>query len=269
MSVRGTWTNDYGSTMELAQTADGQVYGTYKSHTGSTGTYVVYGACDPTEPTSSAGQAVALTICWHSTDPGPGDASWHWASGLGGQVALNNGQPTLLLNHAMIATLDLDGIVVGNYIDKLTYLPKADASDGPSELMKWLHEQMAETGTELSDPVDGRWKSSDGTLLEMSVRPVIGPKGDRLFGFVTGNANQGGVTSPLLGVTDINIADVDLQSVAVAFFDRGQKAATAFAGSRSKASDQISFVGFVSEGVGYNARYAQTRVSGPLFVRGS
>lgn len=89
MSIAGVWVNAYGSKMDLGLLNNNLVMGTYQSSTGSTGTYRVIGLQQTADPTPQTGQAVALAIEWHSVVAGPPDNSWHWVSGLSGELYAN------------------------------------------------------------------------------------------------------------------------------------------------------------------------------------
>src|SRR5690606_17229471 len=127
MSFTGVWENGYGSTMTLHQAADGTINGNYQSSTGSTGTYHVSGFASTLEPSQAEGQAAALSIFWRPVDPEPADPSWHWVSGLGGQLTIEDGVPTICLLHALVATVAFteQEIPAGTWLDKLIYTPKA------------------------------------------------------------------------------------------------------------------------------------------------
>jgi hypothetical protein len=85
------------------------VTGTYESSTGFTGTYEVIGYQTTAEPTPNAGQAVSLAIDRHSIVAGPPDNSWHWVSGLSGQISIQNGVEQLVLLHALVASIEFPG----------------------------------------------------------------------------------------------------------------------------------------------------------------
>ena len=125
MSFTGKWINSYNSVMTLTQALDGTISGSYSSITGSSGSYYVLGYANPADATPALGQAAALSIYWKSYAGGIGDPSWHWVSGLSGQMTLaSDASPSLVLLHAMVATCDFPGLATaGTYPDKLVYVP--------------------------------------------------------------------------------------------------------------------------------------------------
>jgi saccharopepsin len=127
MSFTGQWENNYGSVMKLVQAVDGTISGSYSSTTGSSGTYYVLGYANPADPTAALGQAAALSIYWRPyAGAGQPDASWHWVSGLDGQMSIaKDGTVSLILLHALVATCDLtDVATTGTYLDKLVRLTR-------------------------------------------------------------------------------------------------------------------------------------------------
>ena len=162
---------------------------------GSTGKYYVVGWQQAAEPTTTAGQPVALAIDWHSITGGQGDASWNWTSGLSGQLSIQSGAQHLVLAHAMVASSDFPNLCkAGTYIDKLIYQRVSDIA--PEALKK----PKAGAAT-AADPLAGTWQSSDGAVvLVLQVQPET----DNLFGWVSGKIQAGGSTFLVEGVTDIN-----------------------------------------------------------------
>lgn len=210
MSLAGVWKNAYGSTMSLRLANGNLLTGTYESSTGSTGTYVVIGCQTRDDPTPAAGQAAALAIDWHSAVTGPRDDSWHWVSGLSGQLSVLNGGEQLVLAHSLVASIDFPGLAAaGTYLDKLIYqrvsaMPSQEPVPAPRE----------GAGTAAVDPLAGSWFAPDGTaLLISSVVPYPG----HAFGWVFGKFVWRGGPSLLRGVTDINARSGGLtkQSVSI------------------------------------------------------
>jgi len=208
MSLAGIWENEYGSKMTLSMANNNLFTGKYESTTGSTGEYRVIGYQTSADPTSAAGQACCLAIDWHSVVAGPPDNSWHWVSGLSGQLSIQSGVEQLVLSHAMVASIAFPGLTpAGTYIDKLIYKRIA----GPEHIE---HEGLPNSENLAADPLVGSWFSADNTgLLIDTVAPYPG----NAFGYVFGKLIWNGGPSLLYGVTDINAqsAGLSLQSVSI------------------------------------------------------
>lgn len=259
MTLQGTWQNEYGSQMSLNVASGGYVYGTYVSSTGSTGKYIVVGYQQPNEPTSSAGQAVALAIEWHSILGGQGDNSWNWSSGLSGQISLQNGQLSLVLGHAMVASSDFPGLCkAGTYIDKLIYRRISETADvdlsGPDR------------SAPLADPMGGTWRSSDGSMiLQLSVYPYSG----NLFGWVDGKLMTGSGTSLVSGVTDINAmaSGLKLQSTGITALAPGGGNAVVYAGCLNLSSGVLTLLLLSSQSTAPGNTFVQTTATQLTFQR--
>src|SRR5690606_9675101 len=115
------------------------------------------------DPTPDLGQCVALAIYWRSFTGGKGDPSWHWVSGLSGQLDVSGPQPTLYLVHDMVATCDFPGLATaGTYVDKLIYTPKQDAAPGTAPELTIDQSEVS------ADPISGLWacREDPGLRLE-------------------------------------------------------------------------------------------------------
>ncbi|WP_404374189.1 avidin/streptavidin family protein [Sphingomonas sp. MMS24-J45] len=253
MTLSGVWQNEYGSIMDLSVLSGGLVFGTYSSSTGSTGKYCVIGFQQSAEPTTAAGQAVALAIEWHSIAGGAGDPSWNWSSGLSGQLSLENGKESLVLAHAMVASSAFPGLcAAGTYIDKLTYSRVSDASQSS-------HERPAQAAA-VADPMAGTWSTADGsTVLTLRVYPYT----NNLFGWVMGSLSTGGTVCQIEGVTDINATSsgLTLQSTALTAVQNAQSGpAIAFAGCLDLRTGILTLLKLSSLSTAPDATYVQTTV---------
>lgn len=259
MTLAGVWKNEYGSQMTLSVSGN-LVTGTYESTTGSTGKYCVIGWQTSADPTTAAGQAAALAIEWHSIVSGPPDNSWHWVSGLSGQLSIQNGIEQLVLSHALVASIDFPGLApAGTYIDKLIYTRSSEEAPGAA----WL--PAAED--DAADPLIGSWYAADGTgLLISSVVPYTG----NAFGYVMGKLIWNGGSSLLYGVTDINAASggLGLQSVAIVGLpsDNGGPAIS-LAGTLDLASGILTLFDQNSVSTAPDATYVETNISCKVFSR--
>jgi hypothetical protein len=248
--------------MTLYAYSNGLILGQYKSSTGSTGTYAVVGAQAPNDPTQSAGQPVALAIDWHSVVAGPADNSWHWASGLSGQISLDaNNTPSLVVAHAMVATAELSfqggAIEPGTYIDKLTYTPVSTDAVEPKP------EERPGSGDPIGSPLAGNWSGDDGSAMTLKVYSGY----DGAFGWVQGTITNEAGTMDVASVTDINAAGdgLALESVAVTFVD-SKGDAIALAGTLDLSSKTLVLTTLMSVSTLPSVTYAQTSVSQTSFV---
>ncbi len=257
MSLAGVWKNSYGSTMSLRLESPNLITGTYKSSTGSVGTYEVVGYQTTADPTSGAGQAAALAIDWHSVEQGPPDNSWHWVSGLSGQLGIHNGVEQLVLSHALVASIDFPGLAVaGTYVDKLIYQRISEASE-----MSPAPAPVKGPAVRAVDPLVGSWLATDGTALLVS--SVVPYPGDA-FGWVMGKLVWNGGSSPLYGMTDINALGGGLQrqSVSIVGLPGGAGGpAVSLSGTLDLGSGTLSLLSLRSQSTAPGNSYLQTLVS--------
>ncbi len=263
MSLTGTWENSYGSIMTLHQSpTTGAILGNYKSSTGSTGTYYVVGFADPTDPTSERGQSAALSIYWRSIDGGTGDPSWHWVSGLSGQLIPMNGVNTLYLMHAMVATDDFPDVAsIGTYIDKLIYVPASQDIGAPRPQFT-----DAPKDDMTGDPIEGTWTCRQEPSLQLALQVADTP-----YGLVNGTlSNPSGVYN-VTGFTDITAVSggLQLQALSLSTFDSdgGSQTCTALAGSLDFATGALTLTVFRSQGTSDKTLYVQTTIQELSFFK--
>lgn len=262
MTLAGVWQNEYNSQMTLSEVNTNLVVGKYSSTTGSTGEYYVLGWQTTAEPTAQAGQPVSLAIDWHSIVAGPSDNSWHWTSGLSGQISIENGAEQLVLAHAMIASCDFPGLcTTGNYIDKLIY------NRVSHEAPQAMPIPDGSAGTDAAPSLIGTWQGSDGTVFMIqSVSPYTG----NAFGVIYGKMTWRGGPSMIYGVTDINAASagLSLQSVSIVGLpSSGGGPALTYAGTLDLTNGTMTLVELSSTATANNATYVQTTVDQLTFKR--
>lgn len=249
MSITGTWENSYGSVMELTQSDDGSVIGLYSSSTGSSGVYWVVGHADP-QPTTNAGQAVALSIYWRSIAGGPSNPSWHYVSGFSGQLVSVGGQSQMMLLHAMVDSDDTPGPGgLGTYLDKLIYTPTTRVA----KLQGFARLSEAD---EVDDPVCGTWSTSTGPALSVDILGV-----NTNTGYMLGTIMpSGGVHIAAAGFTDVSAQPdgLDLQSLTLAAFDAANKTVWSLAGTLNLHSGVMTLLQMQSHGTTADNLYAQT-----------
>ena len=258
MTLVGTWENAYHSKVVIDQFGD-LLVGIYSSTTGSTGSYLVLGYQQKNEPSKTSGQAAALAIEWHSLDGGQGDASWHWTSGLSGQLSLQDTGETLVLGHVLTASTEFSGLVPqpGNYIDKLTY---TRTSAKPEKTV--AKPELAEIGP-IPDPLWGTWRADDGTTMKLQVSSFH----NFASGWVMGDLTTGGKTYNITGFTDINAKGQGLALQAASLVARlgDNGPAVAYSGTLKYADGLLTMIEMTSQATGPKATYVQTRASGRVF----
>ncbi len=257
MSLEGTWQNEYGSIMSLSQDEHGMIHGLYRSTTGSTGSYYVLGATDPREPEPARGQAVSLSIFWRSIGDDPADPSWHWVSGLGGQLLGEGVDRRLVLIHNMMATTEFPGQAhIGGHLDRLIYTPLPEAGVTGYASARALLKEAPASG--IANACDGRW--IDVTRPEIRLVPRLM---DGSFGIATAELEFYGKTCAAYGFIDPTAGVEGCRYHAVslsALLDRESGETVTMAGSLDTATGIMSLTVFRNAGTSHEYRYTQTRV---------
>ncbi|WP_028223019.1 avidin/streptavidin family protein [Paraburkholderia oxyphila] len=259
MSLAGTWQNEYGSIMMLAVEGHA-VAGTYASTTGSVGSYEVLGTQIGADPDEHRGQPVALAIAWHSVGEDPPDASWHWSSGLSGQISIQNCEEVLVVAHSMIASCEFPGLAApGSYIDKLHYRRVPGAS-APVRIGA-----PAGRRAPIADPLEGTWSAANGIVMSLAVRPHA--RGG--FGYVSGRIHFGDVGAEITGFTDLQAtaSGLALQSVSLATLDVASGLAVSLSGTLNVQTGALDLLMMRSGATAPDHVYAQTRTSFAPFTR--
>lgn len=254
MSAAGTWKNEYGSIMTLQEAGTG-LTGVYQSSTGSVGIYEVQGVQVGNAATPALGQPVALSISWHAVDDALHDSSWHWSSGLSGQISLQDGEEVLVVTHNMVASSDFPGLVkAGSYIDKLTY------TRAPLQAFeRSLRHKSEEPGNALA----GRWISAEGTTLELKVYAAS----DNKLGYVSGRLMRPTGTLPVEGFTDLHSASVDIATQSLALTACGASVVLGLSGTLDGSTGSLTLLEMTSESTAPGNSYGQTRIATLLFKR--
>lgn len=156
-NIAGTWKNEYESQLILSE-HDEWLYGIYRSHTGSTGRYNVIGCFADKSYCRIPGSAVAFAVYWRNLDENLEDPSWHWVSGMAGQLHREpHKESKLLLNHNLVVTNTWHGICEeGAYLDKLTFHPGHPSVSHPQK-----SKIQPPPG---QDPINGLWKCDFSNL---------------------------------------------------------------------------------------------------------
>jgi hypothetical protein len=250
MGLTGRWVNSYNSVMQLVQ-ADTLITGVYTSQTGSTGAYLVAGyAGIASNADFSVGQPLALSIYWRSIEEGKPDPSWHYVSGLSGQLVLQGKVPTLLLLHDMVATTIFPKVVpqAGTYLDKLIYTPgqaKTPVPDWP----EFAHSPV-------EDPVTGQWVSQEASKLQLTLEVL-----NANYGYVLGTFQKDEVCVPVVGFTDthVSVSKNALQGLTVSMLLPGDEGVASLSGKLDSSSDTLDLFWMQSQGTASNSTWIQTQ----------
>ncbi len=257
-SVAGTWKNDYGSVMTLTVTGN-VIIGSYQSSTGSTGRYAITGHQASTGPSQEKGLPVAFSIGWHPLDEQQADPSWHWVSGLCGQLHQITGEDRLELLHLLVATCDFPDLAnQGTYLDKLSYRRVT------GEAIE-LHDVAHAVASEQDNPLNGTWLAAEGYNLTLHVRASI----QHTLGFVSGTLTTPIDRIEVSGFTDINadMGGLSLQSVSVAGPQKGDEAVQTLAGSLDLEEDRLTLLTLLTSSTPASQRYVQTQIKSITFTR--
>lgn len=258
-SVAGTWKNDYGSVMTLSVSGN-QVSGLYQSSIGSTGTYEVVGYQLITPPTPTRGQPVALAIAWHSIVEGPADPSWHWSSGLCGQLSLIDGEEVLTLSHLLVASCDFTGVTPqGNHIDTLVYRRAAEPVQRPEQNTASSQQPVTK------NPLTGIWSGSDGTVLKVSVEAVKKGRLGRVCGYLTSATGH----TEVCGFSDNNATTSGLSLQSLTLTAVAQSRVLSLCGVLNMKHDVLELLIMTSVPTAPAQRYVQTQISPVTYSRKS
>lgn len=258
LSVAGTWKNDYGSVMTLAVTGN-VITGSYQSSTGSTGRYAITGYQASTSPSQEKGLPVALAIDWHALDEQQADPSWHWVSGLCGQLHPIAGEDRLELSHLLIATGDFPDLAnQGTYLDKLSYRRVTGKGIEPHPVAPTLVSKQ-------DNSLNGTWLAAEGYNLKLHV----GASSQPALGCVSGTLTTPTERVEVSGFTDINAGTggLPLQSVSLTAAQKSGDTVLTLAGSLDLEEDGLTLLGLFTSPTPASQRYVQTQVKSILFKR--
>jgi hypothetical protein len=258
MSFKGMWLNEYGSAMNLSHDDDGRVFGSYRSTTGSTGTFYVLGYADPREYGAARGRSVSLSIFWRSIGDDPADPSWHWVSGLGGQLLEERGdETTILLLHDMVATAAFPGQAdVGRHLDKLVFTQKSDARVAAIASARDIIASAPSAG--LPCALSGTWVDESDPSTRLLPKLL-----DSRFGFAEASLEVGGKACAAIGFID-PFAEAEgcrLQAISLSgLIDREKGETITLSGSLDRSERVATLTVFRNSGTTHELRYTQTTV---------
>ncbi|NWA65368.1 avidin/streptavidin family protein [Pseudomonas reactans] len=257
-SVAGTWKNDYGSVMTLTVTGN-VITGSYQSSTGSTGQYAITGYQASTSLSQEQGLPVALAIDWHPLDQQQADPSWHWVSGLCGQLHQIAGEDRFELSHLLVATREFPDLAnQGTYLDKLSYRRV------PGEAIE-LNPVAPTMSSKQDNPLNGTWLATEGYDLKLHVSA----SSQLALGCVSGTLTTSSECVEISGFTDINAGAVglSLQSVSLTAAQKSGDTVLTLAGSLDLKEDGLTLLALFTSSTPASRRYVQTQVKSILFKR--
>ncbi|CAD5108667.1 avidin/streptavidin family protein [Zestomonas carbonaria] len=255
MSAEGIWKNEYGSIMMLS--GKGHVLsGIYQSSTSMVGTYEVRGVRVGRRATESYGQPLALAISWHSMDDANANPSWHWCSGLSGQLSVRDGVEVLVLSHSLVAPNRFPGLVEdGTYIDRMTYRRLGGAERIP------LPVRVAGAP---DNPLAGVWEAPDGTSLALEVGASL----DNRLGYVSGTLHAASELE-VSGFTDLHAVGNGLsrQAVTLTAVATSERRAISLSGTLDLEKGTLALLDLSSEPTPPHQHFGQTRISSSVYRR--
>jgi len=200
-----------------------------------------------------------LAIDWHSLDEQQADPSWHWVSGLCGQLHRIAGEDRLNLSHVLIATGDFPDLAKqGAYLDKLSYRRVADEAIELRPITPIL-------ASEHDNRLNGSWMAAQGYNLKLHVRA----SSQHALGCVSGTLTTPTGRVEVSGFTDINANSGGLsrQSVSLAAPQKSGEAVLALAGSLDLQVDELTLLALLTSSTTASQRYVQTQVQSIMFRR--
>ncbi len=265
LTLNGRWVNSYNSQMDLITEPTGEIFGTYSSTTGASGSYLVYGYCSPNNPTNGQGQPVALSITWRPFDSQTENDSWHWVSTYCGQLLLSSdgdhasNHYELSVVNSLVATTPYDGAALGSYIDKLSFYKKTDSGKYSPEHIR----EMFLSDSDIENPVNGTWADEDNALrLKLS---VVNEKS----GLLRAELIQDKQNISLKGFTDtLPLASTERQSITLSGMRQGNTdTPISLSGYLNRQNEQLVLTYWSACGTSEENTYLQTNACNTLFHR--
>ncbi|RQW61083.1 avidin/streptavidin family protein [Vibrio viridaestus] len=236
-SLDGTWGNSYGSTMDLL-CIDNQIYGMYRSHTGSTGVYLLVGNASDQPPTQQKGQSVSFSIFWRNIEGDDYDESWHWSGSMSGQL-LSNRQMTL--ENCIVVSVPLDQYQQGNYIDELVFTQQS--ASHRVDIKQYFSKSIVEPIQ--SQPLSGIWENTSTSLtLEQT---------DAASGLTLGTLSQGKDTISLLGFIDTYVDSWMAQSFSFSGYNAKTQETVTLCGSLDYEQSHLMVYEWISQPTSFYA----------------
>ncbi len=252
-SINGTWSNSYGSSMQLL-TVKNQIYGTYSSHTGSTGVYLLVGSCSAMAPTEAAGQNVVFSIFWRNIEGNDPDDSWHWAGSMCGQL-LADGKMTL--ENTIVVSVPFEHYGTGNYVDELVFTKQSSINGSESEIKQLF--SIGEPNTADALPLLGAWANSTTQLTILSA--------DKRSGLTKATFSQQGNTFQLIGFIDVYVGTAMAQSFSFSAYDSETQTTMTLCGALEDKQSQLMVYQWKAQSTSSNTSFMQSKLAATLLTK--
>ncbi|GGB14172.1 avidin/streptavidin family protein [Agarivorans gilvus] len=249
--INGTWNNSYGSSMQLSL-VDQQIYGTYRSHTGSTGVYLLVGNCSSNAPTKAAGKNLAFSIFWRSIQGDKADDSWHWAGSMCGQL-LADGQMTL--SNTIVVSVPFEQFSKGNYVDELVFTKQSESSE--LDIPKLF--ASTEPKAAQAQPLVGTWANQTSQLTIQAV--------NMLTGLAKASLSQQEKTLQLLGFIDVYAGSALAQSFSFTGIDPKSQQTMSICGALEQQQTELTIYQWISQSTPADTSFMQARIAAQLLVK--
>ncbi|WED27286.1 avidin/streptavidin family protein [Vibrio sp. DW001] len=253
--LAGTWVNSFGSQMSLVIEGTA-VRGTYSSHTGSTGSYLLVGSCSVHPPSKELGQSIAMAIYWKNIQDGIKDESWHWAGSMCGQLQLDG---KMTLTNSIVVSVPFESYQKGNYIDELVFTKAESARQ--SELSTLNNGLMDHESDTKAYPVAGKWLSLDDEIA-LNVYQVDAKTGLTKAILTTANTDV-----PLLGFIDTD-AELDMaQSISLTGYCLVPNETCSISGMLNYGSEHLILYSWMAGPTSPQDSFMQTRLASMTLKR--
>ncbi|MFC1235943.1 avidin/streptavidin family protein [Vibrio sp. F74] len=246
--LAGMWVNSFGSQMSLV--IDGTTLrGTYSSHTGSTGSYLLVGSCSAYQPSKELGQSIAMAIYWKNIEDGVKDESWHWAGSMCGQLQLDG---RMTLTNSIVVSVPFESFQKGNYIDELVFT-KADDAEQPdiSIIKNGLMDLQSDTK---AYPVAGKWVGLDDDIA-LDVYQV-----DVKTGLTKAMLTTADTDVPLLGFIDTDVELNMAQSISLTGYCSDSNETSSISGMLNYGRDHLILYSWMAGPTSPQDSFMQTRL---------
>jgi len=249
--INGTWNNSYGSSMQLSL-VNQQIYGTYRSHTGSTGVYLLVGNCSSNAPTKAAGKNLAFSIFWRNIEGNDPDDSWHWAGSMCGQL-LADGQMTL--SNTIVVSVPFEQFTKGNYVDELVFTKQSEQSE--LDIPKLF--STTETKAAQPLPLVGTWANQTSQLTIQAV--------NMLTGLAKASLSQQGNTFQLLGFIDVHVGTAMAQSFSFSAYDSETQTTMTLCGALEDKQSQLMVYQWKAQSTSSDTSFMQSKLGATLLTK--
>ncbi|MCE0494426.1 avidin/streptavidin family protein [Vibrio salinus] len=253
-NLSGVWNNTYGSVMTLREDGN-RILGTYSSHTGSTGTYLLVGSCTSRAPTSKAGQSVAFSIFWRNVQEGTPDESWHWTGSMTGQLLASG---TMIVENSIVVSVPFEQYQTGNYVDELTFTKQDNTTDA-SELQSCFFGNDGSEPGQIAYLLQAVWENADTQITIGRVNSETG--------LTEAELTENGKTVSLLGFIDCFAEAGMAQSFSFSGYDSETEETMSLSGQLNHGCKDIMVYKWLSRSTAPDDSFMQTRICSVLLTK--